>query len=155
MDQTIQSHLDYLALDNLRQNWDVYLREAMAKKCSYQSLLTTIVTDEYQWLLQKKRATRIKRACIPELLAMETFPFEMQPRLKKKLVMELYESMRFIKESQVLCFVGPTGCGKTGLATSYLLHAIDKEYRGKFFDFKDLLRQLNVALMPTTATAVS
>lgn len=146
MDQTIQSHLDYLALDNLRQNWDVYLREAMAKKCSYQSLLTTIVSDEYQWLLQKKRATRIKRACIPELLAMETFPFEMQPRLKKKLVMELYESMRFIKESQVLCFVGPTGCGKTGLATSYLLHAIDKEYRGKFFDFKDLLRQLNVAL---------
>jgi len=59
--------------------------------------------------------------------------------------MELYDSMRFIEESQVLCFIGPTGCGKTGLATSYLIHAIDSEYRGRFFDFKDLLRHLNAS----------
>lgn len=146
MDQIIQSHLDYLGLDNLRQNWDVYLKEATAKKCSYQNLLTSIIADEFHWLVQKKRTTRIKRACIPQLLAMETFPFELQPRLRKKLVMELYDSMRFIDESQVLCFVGPTGCGKTGLATAYLLHAIDTEYRGKFFDFKDLLRHLTTSL---------
>lgn len=59
--------------------------------------------------------------------------------------MELYDSMRFIEESQVLCFIGPTGCGKTGLATSYLIHAKDSEYRGRFFDFKDLLRHLNAS----------
>lgn len=146
MDQTIQSQLEYIGLDNLRQNWDIYFKEAAAKRCSYQSLLTTIINDEYHWLVQKKRATRIKRAAIPDLLVMETFPFELQPRLKKKLVLELYDSMRFISESQVLCFIGPTGCGKTGLATSYLFHALDKEYRGKFFDFKDLLRQLNASL---------
>jgi DNA replication protein DnaC len=146
MDKSIQSHLDFLGLENLKQNWDVYLKEAMVNKCSYQNFLSSIIKDEYHWSIQKKRSTRIKRACIPELLVMETFPFELQPRLKKKLVMELYDSMRYIEESQVLCLVGPTGCGKTGLATSYLLQAIGKEYRGKFFDFKDLLRQLNASL---------
>lgn len=150
MDQIIQSQLDYLGMGNLSRNWDVYLKEAAARKCSYHSFLSTIIIDEYNWLVQKKRSTRIKRACIPELLTMETFPFELQPKLKKKLVMELYDSMRYIDESQVLCFVGPTGCGKTGLATSYLLHAIDKEYRGKFFDFKDLLRYLHASFADHT-----
>lgn len=145
MEQVTKSQLDYLGLDNLRQNWDTYLKEATAKKCSYMSLLSSIVGDEYQWLVQKKRATRIKRASIPEQLVMETFPFELQPKLKKKLVMELYDSMRYMEEAQVLCFIGPTGCGKTGLATSYLLHAIDKECRGRFYDFKELLRQMHAS----------
>lgn len=83
MDRTIQSHLDYIGLSNLRQNWNVYLKEAVAKKSSYHSFLSSTIEDEYHWLVQKKRSTRNKRACIPDLLVMETFPFELQPRLKR------------------------------------------------------------------------
>jgi DNA replication protein DnaC len=146
MDQTIDSYLKYLELANLRQRWNAYLKDAAEKKCSYQHFLTTIITDEYFHLLEKRRTARIKAAGIPELLVMETFPFERQPQLKKKMVMDLYDSMRYISENQVLLFIGPTGCGKTGLATSYLVNAINKEYRGRFIDFKDLLRQLYASL---------
>ena len=73
---------------------------------------------------------------------METFPFSKQPRLKKRLVLELYDSMRFITERQELIFIGPTGCGKTGLATSFLIHAINQGYRGYFIQFQKLARQL-------------
>jgi DNA replication protein DnaC len=146
MDQTIDAHLSYLDLTNLRQRWNVYLKDAAQKKCSYQTFLSTIVTDEYHFLLEKRRAARINAARIPELLVMETFPFERQPQLKKKMVLELYDSLRYIAESQVLLFIGPTGCGKTGLATAYLLKAINKEFRGRFIDFKDLLRQLYASL---------
>lgn len=142
MDQTIDSYLKSLELLNLQQRWNDYLKDATARSCSYQHLLTTIITDEYFHLHEKRRLARIKAACIPDLLVMETFPFERQPHLKKKMVMELYDSMRYISECQCLLFIGPTGCGKTGLATSYLVHAIDKEHRGRFIDFKDLLRQL-------------
>lgn len=143
MNRSIESQLDYLGLSHLRENWDTYLKDALVKKVSYQNFLTTIISNEYQWVYQKRRTARIKTAGIPELLVMETFPFERQPRLKKKLVMELYDSMRYMTESQVLLFIGPTGCGKSGLATSYLVHALNQEYRGKFFDFKELLRQLH------------
>jgi DNA replication protein DnaC len=146
MDQTIDSYLKYLELHNLRQRWNAYLKDAAEKKCSYQHLLTAIITDEYHCLLEKRRGARIKAASIPELLVMETFPFERQPQLKKKTVMELYDSMRYIAESQVLLFIGPTGCGKTGLATSYLVNAINQKFRGRFIDFKDLLRQLYASL---------
>lgn len=146
MDRTIDAYLTYLQLANLHQRWDRYLKEAAAKSSSYQHLLSSIITDEYHYVLEKRRAARIKAACIPDLLVMETFPFDRQPRLKKKDVMELYDSMRYLGESQVLLFIGPTGCGKTGLATSYLVNAINKEHRGRFIDFKDLMRQLYASL---------
>lgn len=142
MDQTIESYLKYLQWDHLRSHWDEYLKEAMAKKISYHHLLTAIVTDEYQNRSDRRRESRIKAAKIPQLLVMETFPFEAQPQLKKKLVLELYDSMRFINEKQFLLFVGPTGCGKTGLATSYLIQAINQGYRGRFIDFNVLIDTL-------------
>jgi DNA replication protein DnaC len=142
MEKSIESYLDYLGMANLKQCWNEYLRDATAKKISYQHLLTSVITDEYQYRYDKRRLARIKAACIPELLVMETFPFERQPQLRKKLVMEIYDSMRYITDHQVLLFIGPTGCGKSGLATSYLVHAIERGYRGHFIDFKALMRQL-------------
>jgi DNA replication protein DnaC len=137
--ETLDSYLSYLDLHNLHTHWDRYLKEAAAKKCSYQHLLTTIITDEYQCRFERRRLARIKAAKIPELLVMESFPFDRQPNLKKKMVLELYESMRFLTENQVLVFIGPTGCGKTGLGTSYLIHAINNGCRGCFFDCNDLV----------------
>lgn len=146
MNREIETHLKYLRLSNLRTHWDRYLKEAATRKCSYQHLLTTIVTDEYRYVFERRRASRLKAAYIPELLVMETFPFERQSHLKKKTVLELYDSLRYITESQVLLFIGPTGCGKTGLATSYLIHAINNECHGRFIDFKNILRQLYASL---------
>lgn len=146
MDNAIKDHLQYLGLTLLGERWDEYLKDAGAKKISYQHFLSNIITNEYNHLLEKRRLGRLKAASIPDKLIMETFPFERQPNLKKKIVMELYDSLRFMTECQALLFIGPTGCGKTGLATSFLVHAINKEYRGKFIDFKDLLGQLYASI---------
>jgi DNA replication protein DnaC len=106
---------------------------------SYHRFLSQIVETEYQRKTEKARLARIKRARIPELFVMDTFPFPKQPRLKRKLVLELYDSLRFIKEQQDLVFIGPAGCGKTGLATSFLVHAVNQGFRGLFVDFNELL----------------
>ena len=39
-------------------------------------------------------------------------------------------------------WLGPTGCGKTGRATSFLLQAIDRGYRGYFVTFPELIQEL-------------
>lgn len=58
------------------------------------------------------------------------------------MVMESYDSLNYIHQAQVFCLIGPTGCGKTGLATAYLIHAINNGYRGMFIDFRELVDQL-------------
>lgn len=142
----IDTCLGYLGLKSLRANWDGILKNASGKKPSYTRFLSDIITAEYHYKKEQRRLSQLKNARIPEMLLMETFPFHRQPRLKKQLVMELYESMRFLNEHQVLVFMGPTGCGKTGLATAFLIHAINNGYRGRFFDFNELLHFLHKAL---------
>src|SRR6266702_738347 len=41
-----------------------------------------------------------------------------------------------------LIWVGPTGCGKTGLATSFLVQAIQRGYTGRYVLFAELLADL-------------
>jgi DNA replication protein DnaC len=115
------------------------MAEAKRTRPSYHRLLTQIVAQEYEHKAEQARLARIHRAKIPELLVMETFPFHQQPRLKRQLVMQLYDSLSFMKQRQDLVFIGPTGCGKTGLATAFLIHAINQGCRGLFIDFHDLL----------------
>ncbi len=47
-----------------------------------------------------------------------------------------------MEENQDFIFLGPTVWGKTGLATAFLVHAVNQFFRGLFVDFKDLLDAL-------------
>lgn len=142
MNETIKKQLQLLDLKNLLENWDNILKQANGKRLSYHKFLTDIIEKEYTDKKEKARLSRIKKANIPEIFVMETFPFSRQPRLKKRLVMELYDSLNFITQKQELIFIGPTGCGKTGLATAFLIHAINQGYRGYFIDFNKLIIEL-------------
>jgi len=142
MNNNLRTHLQYLGFHHLAENWNTILKDASQHSCSYHRFLEQIVEKEYERKTEKVRLARIKRARIPELFVMDTFPFHKQPRLKKKLVLELYDSLSFMKDKQDLIFIGPTGCGKTGLATAFLVHAINQGCRGLFIDFSDLLDTL-------------
>jgi len=139
MDDTIRKQLQYLGCSYTLENWDTIFQEAKKVQPSYQSFFTKIIAREYANKTERARLARIAKAAIPELLVMETFPFAHQPRLKKRMVMELYDSLRFMTQRQELIFIGPTGCGKTGLATSFLIHAINQGYRGYFIEFGRLI----------------
>lgn len=145
MDTDLSQQLKLLGLKLLQQQWEEYLNRAVKKKSSYISFLSEIIRDEYEYKIENRRKNRLKDARIPEKLVMETFPFARQPRLKKKIVMQLYDSMEYMNKNQVMLFIGPTGCGKTGLATAFLIHAINNGFRGLFIDFKDMLRMLQQA----------
>lgn len=140
--ENIKNQLHYLGLDELKTNWETILKNARYKKSSYTSFLKNIVEKEYYNKKNKVRAARLKRAKIPELLTIETFPFNKQPKLNRKLVMEAYDSLDYVVKKEDLIFIGPTGCGKTGLATSFLIHAINNEKRGLFISFKEMMHKL-------------
>jgi DNA replication protein DnaC len=51
-------------------------------------------------------------------------------------------------------FIGPTGTGKTGLATAFLIHAIDKGYNGRFIMFPELVELLYQSVADHTEAKV-
>lgn len=142
LEEQTKEQLRFLGLKRLEEAWVNVLKSAQKRKPSYHRFLSEVVEQEYLHKTEQRRQSRLKAAKIPEMLCMETFPFQRQPRLNKKMAMGLNDSLDYIHQKQVLLMLGPTGCGKSGLATAYLIHAINNGFRGLFIDFRDLLDEL-------------
>lgn len=113
---------------------------------SHERLLKHILHEEHRSSQEHARLLRRKRAKIPELWEMETFPFARQPKLDRKRIMSLYDSFDYMNKQRNIAWLGPTGCGKTGLATAFLLQALDRGHRGYFICFPELVAKLYASL---------
>jgi DNA replication protein DnaC len=145
MNDTLADQLKFLRLPGLLARWDEHLKAAAQSNLSHARLLTRVIEEEYRLKCDQARQQRLKRAQIPEPWVMDTFPFDRQPNLNKKKIMVLYDSMAFVKDKQNIIWMGVTGCGKTGLATSFLIQAIHQGARGRYILFADLLHELHRA----------
>ena len=146
MNEELQKILKYLRLWGLLAQWDKLLAEARKGGFSHERLLRHVFEAEYRGKHDNARLLRRKRAHIPEPLEIETFPFTRQPKLNRKRIMSLYDSFDYMTKQQNIVLLGPTGCGKTGLATSFLLAALDRGYRGYFVTFAELVAELYASL---------
>lgn len=142
IDEEFVKKLKYLHLSGLLTNWDHYLSVAGKGNFSHVRLLQYVIDQEYQIKMENSRKARLVRAKIPEQFVMETFPFNRQPKLSRKKIMSLYDTFDYMTKSQNIIFIGSTGTGKTGLATSFLINAINKGYKGAFIMFPQLVEQL-------------
>jgi len=143
MTDTLAAQLKYLRLTGLLTRWDEHLKAAAQSNLSHARLLTRVIEEEYRLKCDQARQQRLKLAKIPEKLVLETFPFDRQPKLNKKKILALYDSMAFLRDKQNILWMGGTGVGKTGLATSFLIQAIHQGARGRYVLFADLLHQLH------------
>jgi DNA replication protein DnaC len=146
MDDELRKILKHLRLGGLLAQWDVIVAEARRARFSHERLLKHVFEAEYRVKTEQARILRRKRAHIPEILEIETFPFARQPKLDRKRIMSLYDSFDYMTKQQNIAWLGPTGCGKTGLATGFLLQALDRGHRGYFISFPELVAKLYASL---------
>lgn len=142
MNDELKNQLKYLRLRGLLAHWDEYLKLAADRRFSHHHLLAHVIDQEYRLKQDRARQLRLDKAHIPETWTLETYPFARQPKLNKKKILALYDSLSFMKNNQNIIWLGGTGCGKTGLATSFLIHAIHHGYSGRFITFPELVEEL-------------
>lgn len=142
MDEELSQTLKYLRLYGLQSHWDEYLALAQQQGFSPVRLLRHVVEEEAKAHRENARKLRLKRARIPDPWRMETFPFERQPKLDKKRILSVYDAFDYMIQNRNVIWLGPTGSGKTGLATAFLIQAIERGYTGRFLRFPDLIGEL-------------
>ena len=142
MDKEIEEKLRYLRLTELLVTWDEVMAQAKTKSLSYTAFVKQILDRECASKRERARLQRLHKAKIEELCLIETYPFARQPGISKKKILDLFDSKNYIQKKQNVIFVGPTGVGKSGLATSLLVHAINNGVSGRFISFPDLLGEL-------------
>jgi len=154
MDEDLEQMIRYIRLGGLLANWDRYLSVAQKGNFSHARLLRHVLEQEYAIKKENARKMRLCRARIPEKYVIETFPFSRQPKLNKKKIVNLYDAFDYMANRRNVIWIGPTGTGKTGLATAFLTHAIDRGYRGRFISFAELVEQLYQSVADHTEAKV-
>ena len=111
MDEELKKKLQALRLQGLSAHWDDYLLLAERENFSDVKLLEYIVDEEYRIKQESAKQYRLRCAKIPELLRIETFPFDRQPHLDQRKMKTLYDAGDYLRRPQNIIWIGPTGAG--------------------------------------------
>lgn len=145
MTEEIEQLLKNLHLKKILEIFDEVHRKADRKQIPYQEFLLELLRPQWHFKQEQSMQWRIKRACMPELWTLESFPYKKQPGVNRREIQTLAE-LDFIAESKNIVFIGPTGVGKTGLASGLLLKALQNGYRGQFICAQELFDDMYASL---------
>ncbi len=145
MDDNLEQLLRNLKLLRTIEVLERELQRATKTGGSYEEFLARLLRHEYQGRQQQSLEARINRARLPEKWSLETFPFKRQPGVSQRTIRQLAQ-LDFIQNATNIVFVGKTGVGKTGLASSLLMKAMENGYRGLFIKAQDLFDELYSSL---------
>jgi DNA replication protein DnaC len=134
-----------LRLHRLAEVFDEELQRAEEQKLPYQEFAARLLRAQSNRRREAALTARIKRARIPEQWSLETFPFKRQPGVDERQI-RTFARLDFIGAAENIVLVGPTGVGKTGLASSLLLKALHNGHRGLFVRAQDLFDEMYASL---------
>ncbi len=145
MSEELEQLLKSLHLRKMQELLEEELRRAEQDQIPYHEFLLRLVRPQWHAKQQQALEWRIKRARLPERWSLETFPFKKQPGVNRRQIRTLAE-LDFIPRAENIVFIGPTGVGKTGLASALLLKALQNGYRGQFLRAQDLFDDMYASL---------
>ncbi len=141
----LEQLLKSLRLTKIHEIFDDEVSRAEQQQITYQEFLLRLVRPQWHAKQEQALAWRIKRACLPEQWTLESFPYKKQPGVNQRRINTLAE-LDFIAKSENIVFIGPTGVGKTGLASGLLLKALQNGYRGQFIRAQDLFDDMYASM---------
>jgi DNA replication protein DnaC len=102
--------------------------------------------SNYEVDFKEKNASRsmIKAAAFPFVKELKDYDFDFQPGVNEQEIKELC-TLGFLERSENIVFLGPSGVGKTHLATSIGIAAAKRRVSTYFIKCNDLLQQLKRA----------
>src|SRR4029077_290003 len=145
MTDEIAQLLKNLHLGRIAEILDEELASAEKANMGYQELIARLLRAQWHRAQENALAWRIERAKLPEKWTLESFPFKKQPGVSQKQIRGFAE-LDFVAKAENIVFVGPTGVGKTGLASGLLLKALQSDYRGRFIRAQDLFDEMYASL---------
>ena len=120
---------------------DTVCEQAAKRELDYRDFLTEALNAEWQGRHASGVESRLKQARLPWIKTLEQFDFAFQPSIERKLIREL-STLAFVERAQNLILLGPPGVGKTHLAVSLGVKAVEAGHRVLFLSLDSLLTKL-------------
>ena len=140
---TNENYLVELKLHGIRNNLGKRLKDGQEEKLGYEEFLGLCLFDEIEHRRSAKVQRFIRNATFRSMATPEGIDFTASRNLDKKQVAELSTS-RFVTDGHNLLILGPTGVGKSYLATAIAMAACRNSHSTLFFRMNTLIEKLSV-----------
>lgn len=145
MTDEIDQLLKSLRLRRIAKIFDEEIAHADKHDLSYGEFAARLLRAQWHANQESAIQWRVHAARMPEQWSLESFPFKRQPGVSQKQIRGLAD-LDFVTKGENIVLVGPTGVGKTGLASGILLKALQNGHRGLFLRAQDLFDDMYASL---------
>ena len=137
--------LSKLKLDYLEAQLDAVCEQAAQHQQDYKTFLVQALDTEWQGRHQRGIEARLRLARFPWIKTLDQFDFDFQPSLDRRQVREL-AGLSFVERAHNVIILGQPGVGKTHLAISLGVKAVEAGYSVLFLKLESLMTRLTKAV---------
>lgn len=136
-----QEHLTTLSLTHAANQLEEILAKAQEETWSTLKTINLLLKSERTARAEKARERRFKSAGFPYMATIEEFDFGFQTSITKKQMLQLQE-LTWLESAFNVMFLGPPSTGKTHLAVSLGIEAVNQGYKTIFIHMDQLIHAL-------------
>ena len=133
-----------LQLDTLVAEWPNVAAQAASQEASFADFLERLLAVELNARRERSRSLMLKMATLPSVKTLEQYDFKFASGAPRSQLQEL-AGLAFIERAENIVLLGPSGVGKTHLATALAYRAIMAGIKTRFISAADLMLQLATA----------
>ena len=133
-----------LKLDRIASDWGACAQQAATANASLADFLEQILQAEFDAREERKRQTLTKLASLPAIKTLEQYDFRFASGAPRAQIQEL-SSLSFVERAENVVLLGPSGVGKTHLASALAYKAAQAGIKTRFITAADLMMQLATA----------
>jgi DNA replication protein DnaC len=140
----VEMNLVQLKLYGIRELWRTRLKSCEGENLGLGDFLSLLLEDEARYRENRRSKRLLSQAAFRQTASLEAFDYTVPRGVNKKLVGEI-ASFRFIEEGYNILIEGPTGVGKSYLASAIGQNACRHGYTTLFLRMNTLIEQTVVA----------
>lgn len=137
----VKKMLNEVRMPYCRDNIEEYLQLAMKEDMTCLEFLNMVLKQETSRKNELSLQKRIKQADFPYVATIEEFDFSFQTSVTKRQITQLLD-MNWVEKAFNLLFLGPPSVGKTHLAVSLGMKAVEMGYKVSFTSMDNLIKLL-------------
>ncbi len=142
--ERVRNKYKSLRFNSISSSLETVVKQAEDNEVSYLQFAELLVDYELEQRDKNRVTLNMKRAGFPVLKHLEEFDFIFQTTITKRQINKLLD-FSFMDNRESIVFIGPSGVGKTHLAISIGIKAIESGYKALFSTALGLIEGLDLA----------